>query len=156
MFPGWAEVNPTSTFICSPTFPGNPNIYNSIAPNVRVRDIIPRVRRSYEARVLPDYFNRASHFQRLRPLVTRARQDPMLLRYPPESPRFSNHISVTPAWTRILAHRYCARVTQGFVSTIRAASGIVRDDGREDFMRDILGANEARVQLLEIQHWVIA
>src|ERR1700730_2031896 len=64
----WAEVNPTSTFICSPTFPGNPNIYNSIAPNIRVRDIIPRVRRSYEARVLPDYFNRASHFQHLRPL----------------------------------------------------------------------------------------
>ena len=69
----------------------------------------------------------------------------MLLRYPPEPPRLANHISISLSRAIILAHGYGTRIAQAFVRTVRAASGIVRDDGREDFVRDVLGANEARV-----------
>src|SRR5258707_1366045 len=94
------------SFTNLPTLPGNPNIHNyststSVVTGARVCDVIPRVRRSDETRVLPDYFHHAPHFQRFfRTQVTRARQNPMLLRYPPEPPRLSNHISITLSRTR--------------------------------------------------------
>jgi len=130
----WTDPFRNTTFIYQPSLPGNPNIYNSIVPDARVRDIIPRVRRSYQACVLPNYFHCAPHLQHFRTLVTRACQDPMLLRYPPESPWVFNHFSIALRRTPILAHGYCTRIAQGFVGPVRAAPRIIRDDGRENFL----------------------
>jgi len=117
--PRRAKVSPTQifdtrrhkiSFTNSPCLPGNPNIYNdSTITGARVCDIIPRMHRSDETRVLPDYFHHAPHFQHFRPLVTRARQNSKLLRYPPESPRLADYVSITLSRPRILAHGYGTR-----------------------------------------------
>ena len=61
-----------------------------------------------------------------------------------------SHLHSPLSRTRVLAHGDGTRIAQGFVRTVRAVPGIVRDDGREDCVRDVLGDNEARVKLLEI------
>ena len=84
------------------------------------------------------------------------REDAMLLGAPAHPPGLAHHVAVARTRASVLAHGKRACIARRFIRAVLAATGVIRDDGREHALGDIAVRDEPSIKLLEIEEGIVA